>query len=220
MSTEVWITGRESDALRRRVEDLQIPHYFPGTRDKLEAVRTLHLSDSSELLLRLRWLAILSARLDVSLASSGGVHTAIDAIKAQGGLVAAPAGYGKSVLVSHWADSVVYPVAWISLDKSDSDLTQFLAYPAAAVHEGVAAMLDRVSTAVPDADLRGVMIVEKVAFVADAPGTEMLLSARVDAAFGPGLEEQRRFIDDQVMGSLLQLCQAAFGQMGDCGVGD
>ncbi len=50
--------------------------------EKLEAVRTLHLSDSSELLLRLRWLAILSARLEVSLASSGGVHTAIDAIKA------------------------------------------------------------------------------------------------------------------------------------------
>ena len=50
--------------------------------EELEAVRTLHLSDSSELLLRLRWLAILSARLELSLASSGGVHTAIDAIKA------------------------------------------------------------------------------------------------------------------------------------------
>ena len=50
--------------------------------EELEAVRTLKLSDSSELLLRLRWLAILSARLKVSLAASGGVHTAIDAIKA------------------------------------------------------------------------------------------------------------------------------------------
>ncbi len=36
-------------------------------------------------------------------------------------LVSAPAGYGKSVLVSRWADSVEYPVAWISLDESDSD---------------------------------------------------------------------------------------------------
>jgi dihydroorotate dehydrogenase (fumarate) len=50
--------------------------------EELEAVRTLHLSDSSELLLRLRWLAILSARLGLSLAASGGVHTAIDGIKA------------------------------------------------------------------------------------------------------------------------------------------
>jgi dihydroorotate dehydrogenase (fumarate) len=50
--------------------------------EELEAVRTLHLSNSSELLLRLRWLAILSARMEASLAASGGVHTAIDAIKA------------------------------------------------------------------------------------------------------------------------------------------
>ena len=50
--------------------------------EELEAVRTLHLSDSSELLLRLRWLAILSAKMELSLACSGGTHTAIDAIKA------------------------------------------------------------------------------------------------------------------------------------------
>ncbi|MGD1277780.1 MAG: dihydroorotate dehydrogenase-like protein [Tepidisphaeraceae bacterium] len=42
----------------------------------------LHLSDSTELLLRLRWLAILSGRCSASLAASGGVHTAQDAIKA------------------------------------------------------------------------------------------------------------------------------------------
>jgi dihydroorotate dehydrogenase (fumarate) len=50
--------------------------------EELEAVRTLQLSNSSELLLRLRWLAILSGRLQLSLASSGGVHTPIDAVKA------------------------------------------------------------------------------------------------------------------------------------------
>jgi dihydroorotate dehydrogenase (fumarate) len=50
--------------------------------EELEVVRTLHLSDSSELLLRLRWLAILSGRVPTSLAVSGGVHTSIDAIKA------------------------------------------------------------------------------------------------------------------------------------------
>lgn len=50
--------------------------------DALDAVPRLHLSDSSELLLRLRWLAILSGRINASLAATGGVHTAIDAIKA------------------------------------------------------------------------------------------------------------------------------------------
>jgi dihydroorotate dehydrogenase (fumarate) len=48
----------------------------------LEAKPTLHLSDSGELLLRLRWLAILSRQVQANLACSGGVHTANDAIKA------------------------------------------------------------------------------------------------------------------------------------------
>ena len=50
--------------------------------DGLEALRTLELSNSSELLLRLRWLAVLSGRINGSLAVTGGVHTALDAIKA------------------------------------------------------------------------------------------------------------------------------------------
>lgn len=50
--------------------------------DDLDVVRALHLSDSSELLLRLRWLAILSGRTKLSLSVSGGVHTALDAVKA------------------------------------------------------------------------------------------------------------------------------------------
>ncbi len=50
--------------------------------EALEAVPSLHLSDSSELLLRIRWLAILHGQVKATLAVSGGVHTALDAIKA------------------------------------------------------------------------------------------------------------------------------------------
>jgi len=50
--------------------------------EELEVVPTLQLSDSSELLLRLRWLAILSGHVKGSLACSGGVHSPLDAIKA------------------------------------------------------------------------------------------------------------------------------------------
>jgi dihydroorotate dehydrogenase (fumarate) len=50
--------------------------------EELEVVPTLQLSDSSELLLRLRWLAILSGHLKGSLACSGGVHSPLDAVKA------------------------------------------------------------------------------------------------------------------------------------------
>ena len=50
--------------------------------DELETVPLLHLSTSDELLLRLRWLAILSASYRGSLAITGGVHQPIDAVKA------------------------------------------------------------------------------------------------------------------------------------------
>jgi LuxR family maltose regulon positive regulatory protein len=43
-------------------------------------------------------------------------------------LVSAPAGYGKSMLVSSWLESLDVPVAWLSLDKNDNDLEIFLTY--------------------------------------------------------------------------------------------
>jgi dihydroorotate dehydrogenase (fumarate) len=50
--------------------------------EELQTARSLKLSDSSELLLRLHWLGILSARLDLPLAAGGGVHKPLDAVKA------------------------------------------------------------------------------------------------------------------------------------------
>ena len=50
--------------------------------DELEIVRTLPLSDSSELPLRLRGAAALSGRINGSIAVTGGVHTGTDVIKA------------------------------------------------------------------------------------------------------------------------------------------
>jgi dihydroorotate dehydrogenase (fumarate) len=50
--------------------------------EQLAVQRVVQLSTSAELLLRLRWLAILSGRLKASLAVTGGVHCAIDALKA------------------------------------------------------------------------------------------------------------------------------------------
>jgi dihydroorotate dehydrogenase (fumarate) len=49
---------------------------------QLQAQPVLKLSDPSELLLRLRWLAILRAHVRMSLAASGGVHSGVHAIKA------------------------------------------------------------------------------------------------------------------------------------------
>ena len=50
--------------------------------EDLEVRPTLELSDSSELLLRLRWLAILRGKVAASLCATGGVHSAEDVLKA------------------------------------------------------------------------------------------------------------------------------------------
>ncbi len=49
--------------------------------EQLEMLR-VNLSSSSELLMRLRWIAVFSGRLNASLGCTGGVHTAVDAVKA------------------------------------------------------------------------------------------------------------------------------------------
>ena len=49
---------------------------------ELEVKSTLRLSDPTELLLRLRWLAILSPKFGGSLACSGGVQSGVDTVKA------------------------------------------------------------------------------------------------------------------------------------------
>src|SRR3990172_7784158 len=43
-------------------------------------------------------------------------------------LASAPAGYGKTTAIRTWVEKVGYPIAWVTLDKSDNDLRQFLTY--------------------------------------------------------------------------------------------
>jgi len=43
-------------------------------------------------------------------------------------VVSAPAGYGKTTLVSAWAAECKCPVAWLSLDEEDNDPVRFLTY--------------------------------------------------------------------------------------------
>ncbi|HLF87464.1 MAG TPA: AAA family ATPase, partial [Anaerolineales bacterium] len=50
-------------------------------------------------------------------------------------LIAAPAGYGKTTLVTEWLCDRNQPVAWLSLDESDNDPTRFLTYFIAALQQ-------------------------------------------------------------------------------------
>lgn len=48
-------------------------------------------------------------------------------------LISAPAGFGKSTLVSDWLAGCERPAAWLSLDEGDRDPARFLAYLVAAL---------------------------------------------------------------------------------------
>jgi LuxR family maltose regulon positive regulatory protein len=74
-------------------------------------------------------------------------------------LIAAPAGFGKTTLVSEWVAGCDRPVAWLSLDDGDNDLTRFLTYLVAALRtiapnigEGVMAVLQSPTPAPPPAE--------------------------------------------------------------------
>jgi LuxR family maltose regulon positive regulatory protein len=63
-------------------------------------------------------------------------------------LISAPAGFGKTTLVSEWIADGKQPAAWLSLDEGDSDPTRFLTYLVAALRsvaanigEGISAVL-------------------------------------------------------------------------------
>jgi LuxR family maltose regulon positive regulatory protein len=48
-------------------------------------------------------------------------------------LICAPAGFGKTTLLSEWLAGQPRPAAWLSLDEGDGDPTRFLAYLVAAL---------------------------------------------------------------------------------------
>lgn len=81
-------------------------------------------------------------------------------------LVSAPAGYGKSTLVSCWLEVCSAPSSWLSLDKNDNDLRLFLSYFISAIHkifpcacDGTLAML-KVANLPPVSSLAGSLINE------------------------------------------------------------
>ena len=48
-------------------------------------------------------------------------------------LISAPAGFGKTTLLSEWIDQSQFPATWISLDKGDNDPVYFIKYVIAAL---------------------------------------------------------------------------------------
>lgn len=59
-------------------------------------------------------------------------------------LISAPAGFGKTTLISEWVTARDRPVAWLSLDDGDSDFIRFLTYSVAALQRVVPHFGERV----------------------------------------------------------------------------
>jgi LuxR family maltose regulon positive regulatory protein len=73
-------------------------------------------------------------RVTPDLVCRGRLHELLDgALTRPLALVSAPAGYGKSMLVSQWAESLEEPCAWLSLDDTEGDRVGFASYLLAAV---------------------------------------------------------------------------------------
>src|SRR2546429_6439838 len=48
-------------------------------------------------------------------------------------LISAPAGFGKTTLLSEWVEGIERPAAWLSLDERENDPARFLTYLVAAL---------------------------------------------------------------------------------------
>jgi LuxR family maltose regulon positive regulatory protein len=75
-------------------------------------------------------------------------------------LISAPAGFGKTTLVSQWLALIERPAAWLSLDKGENDPARFLTYLVAALQaiapnigEGVSGVLQSPQPPPPEAIL-------------------------------------------------------------------
>jgi LuxR family transcriptional regulator, maltose regulon positive regulatory protein len=92
-------------------------------------------------------------------------------------LVSAPAGFGKTALLAHWARGLRRPVAWLSLDGGDNDPARFWRYVAAAmdvVRPGVAGRVEALLGAAPQPPVEGLVTVLVNALV-DLPDEAILV---------------------------------------------
>jgi LuxR family maltose regulon positive regulatory protein len=111
-------------------------------------------------------------------------------------LLVAPAGYGKTTVVTEWALQAKTPVAWYSIDESDNNFHQFLSYFVAAIQ-----------TIYPDSckSLRGIL--ERLP-LPDVPRLADLLGQAIDElpfAFALVLDDYHCISDPHVENLLNEL---------------
>ena len=89
-------------------------------------------------------------------------------------LISAPAGFGKTTLVSEWVTGCKRPTVWLSLDERDNDLTRFLTYLISALQTfvveigaGALGMLQASPPQVPSIELILTALINEVGAIPD-----------------------------------------------------
>jgi len=119
-------------------------------------------------------------------------------------LVCAAAGFGKSTLVSQWAQDCPFPSAWLSLDVEDRDPSRFLEYLVASlevisqtVGKGLAAMLR--SSPPASAETVLTLLVNQLSKI---PGKLVLVLDDYHLAASAGVNEVMTFLLDHMPAQL------------------
>ena len=115
-------------------------------------------------------------------------------------LVCAAAGFGKSTLVSQWAQDCPYPSAWLSLEEEDRDPNRFLEYLVSSlevisqtVGSGLAAMLR--SSPPASAETVLTLLVNQLSKI---PGKLVLILDDYHLAASTGANEALSFLIDHM----------------------
>jgi LuxR family maltose regulon positive regulatory protein len=135
------------------------------------------------------------------------------------------AGYGKTTLLSQWAERDGRPFAWLSLDEGDDDPVVLLRYIAAALHrEGAVpdrmATLPRLASALSQASAPIVLVLDDLQFVSSRESADLIATLERHMPDGSTLALAGRTLPElpiarsRVAGRLLELgaTDLAFGR--------
>jgi LuxR family transcriptional regulator, maltose regulon positive regulatory protein len=84
--------------------------------------------------------------------------------------VVAPPGYGKTALLSQWADQAPHSVAWLSIEREDNDPAVLLAYLAAALDRLQPIDVDVLRTRAPPGSSVAAIVARRVAATLSSMG--------------------------------------------------
>ncbi len=73
-------------------------------------------------------------------------------------LISAPAGYGKTTLLSEWIDQKTHPFGWVSLDEKDNEFERFFSYLIASLETINIEISDEIHSSFQDPDLQNIEV--------------------------------------------------------------